>query len=93
LPSVLRSDVDKTTVAGQLQPIKITPAMLVAIVFASCIALAAIAVYLLRGGPSELESCVKRFAAGGQSGRLVHVIPPSRTQGMRGEGPKKCECY
>jgi hypothetical protein len=71
---------------------RLTPGLVVFLVFASCISIAFFVVFLLQDKPTAQDSCTSYCLSKDKRGVLVNQIPPERTVGMRGRGPQVCEC-
>jgi hypothetical protein len=72
---------------------RLSPGLLVALVFAGGMAIVLSIVFLFGDGATPEEVCKKQCSAEIHFGRMVPEFPPEQTAGMRGGGTKRCECY
>jgi hypothetical protein len=61
--------------------------------FSCAIGVGLLLLALRNSGPSPEESCKKYCTARDKIGQLVYQHPVEQTAGMRGRGPKHCECF
>lgn len=72
---------------------KRTPAWLIVVfVFAGLIGLNLVVSFMLSFFPSPEEACSKHCLNVGRRGVLTYVYREELTRGMRGRGPKECQC-